>query len=64
MAVSVPVEDLQTRLEKSLSELGYSGKIGKLPAAVSGSEKVTRFMSWLIDNLKPDNHLASTELEK
>lgn len=58
------LDELQTRLEKSLSELGYSGKVGRLPAAVEGNEKVTGFLNWLIDNLTPENHLASNELEK
>ena len=58
------IEELQTRLEKSLSELGYSGKMGRLPATVAGNEKVTSFLNWLIDNLTPENHLTSTELEK
>lgn len=58
------LEELQARLEKSLSELGYSGKFGKLPAAVARNEKVMQFLSWMIDNLSPDNHLTSAELEK
>ena len=64
MAATAPVVDLQNRLEKSLSELGYSGKVGKLPAALEGNEKMMRFVSWVIDNLTPENHLTTAELQK
>lgn len=64
MAVSTQLEDLQSRLEQSLTELGYSGKMAKLPAAMLGSEKMTNFVSWLIGNLSPDNHLTTAELAK
>lgn len=56
--------DLQSRLEKSLAELGYSGKVGKLPASLEGNEKMMRFVSWVIDNLTPENHLTTAELQK
>ena len=64
MAATAPVVDLQNRLEKSLSELGYSGKVGKLPAVLEGNEKMMRFVSWVIDNLTPENHLTTAELQK
>ena len=64
MAASVQVEDLQSRLKQSLSELGYSGKVAKLPAALVGNEKMTKFMSWLIDSLTSENHLTSAEIAK
>ena len=64
MAATVPLVELQSRLEKSLSELGYTGKVGKLPAAVEGNEQMVRFVSWVIDNLTPENHLTTAELQK
>ena len=62
MAGSVQLEDLQRRLEQSLHGLGYSGKVGKLPAALTGNEKMTNFMSWVVDSLTPENHLTSAEI--
>lgn len=65
MATPVPgLVELQSRLEKCLSELGYTGKVGKLPAAVEGNEQMVKFVSWVIDNLTPDNHLTTAELQK
>ena len=56
--------ELQTSLEKALSELGYSGKVAKLPYSVAGNEKMVNFVSWLVRNLTLDNHLTTSELEK
>ena len=64
MAAIEPLVDLKSRLEKSLSEIGYSGKVGRLPAAVEKNEKLMRFVSWVIDNVTPENHLTTEELEK
>ena len=64
MAATVPLIELQSRLEKRLSELGYTGKVGKLPTAVEGNEQMMRFVSWVVDNLTPENHLTTAELQK
>ena len=64
MTGTVPLVELQSRLEKSLSELGYARKVGKLPAAVEGNEQMVKFVSWVIDNLTPENHLTTAELQK
>ena len=64
MAATVPLVELQSRLEKRLSELGYTGKVGKLPAAIEGNEQMMRFVSWVVDNLTPENHLTTAELQK
>ena len=57
-------EVIQSGLEKALSELGYSGKVAKLPSSLAGNEKITKFLKWLLGNLTSDNHLTSSELEK
>jgi hypothetical protein len=64
MAATVPLVELQSRLEKRLSELGYTGRVGKLPAAVEGNEQMMKFVSWVVDNLTPENHLTTAELHK
>ena len=64
MAATAPLVELQSRLEKRLSELGYAGKVGKLPAAVEGNEQMMRFVSWVLENLTPENHLTTAELQK
>lgn len=63
-ATAVQLVNLQSRLEKCLSDIGYTGKVGKLPAAVEENEKMMGFVSWVIDNLTQDNHLTSAELQK
>lgn len=62
--MATPEEVVQSSLEKALSELGYSGKVAKLPSSLAGNEKITKFLEWLLGNLTPDNHLTTSELEK
>ena len=57
-------ESLQRRLEKALSGVGYTEKVGQLPPEVVRSERLTGFLEWLLQVLQPANHLSTTELEK
>ena len=64
VGVAIMSAGLQQQLASSLSEVGYGGKVGSLPPAVAQSERLGRFLQWLLHVLQPANCLSAAELER
>lgn len=58
------VSQLQSRFQSSLTSLGYTGTVGRLPPTLSHNQKLFDFVKAVTDKLNPDHHLSSQEIAK